>query len=144
MIYFRDSDIPLLINDLAAISGGAVFDVQIGTVAGVGIVDSEDQVFADSDTNPDRSGGIVMSITRITVQTSAFPSLAIDDAVILDGQTYSVRNRARKGDGALTEVYLGTPGNIYDGGFYTDIPGGIIDGGVFEIPPTGAIDGGSY
>jgi len=64
MIYFRDSDIPLLINDLAAIGGGAVFDVQIGGVAGVGIVDSEDQVFADNDQAPDRSGGIVMSARK--------------------------------------------------------------------------------
>jgi hypothetical protein len=101
VIYFGDSDIPALMADFGQ-------PVQIGEVTGVGIPDSEDEVFATSDL-PGR-GGVVISVSKITIQTSAFPDVAIDDPVIFDGQTYSVRECLRKGDGALTVILLGTAG----------------------------------
>lgn len=100
MIYFGDSDIPMMFADFG-------FPVQIGDVTGVGIPDSEDEVFQSGDI-PGR-GGVVLSVSQIRVQTSAFPSVAIDDPVVLFGQNYSVREALRKGDGALTTVLLGAP-----------------------------------
>lgn len=101
MIFFGDSDIPLMMAAFQA------RPVTIGSTTGVGLVDSEDQVYATSD-GPDR-GGVVISVSKITIQTSQFPDCKIDDPVFLDGLSYSVRERLRKHDGALTEILLGAP-----------------------------------
>jgi hypothetical protein len=98
MNYAFDSDIPLLMADFGV-------PVTIGGVTGVGIVDAQDELIQDQDQQ--YAGGVVIPMTKITIQTSAFPNARIDDEVILDGKNYSIRERLKRGDGATTEILLG-------------------------------------
>jgi hypothetical protein len=77
--------------------------ITVGGVAGVGIVDEEDQAFASDSSR----GNVVVPISKITVQTSAFPACEIDDPVSVRAQNYKIRLRLRIHDGALTELMLG-------------------------------------
>jgi hypothetical protein len=98
VIYFGDSDIPSMMEQFGV-------PITIGAVTGVGIPDSPEDVFPAGDL-PD-SGGVLISVTKISVQTSAFPDLAVNDPVVFDGREYTVREHQRKGDGAMTEILLG-------------------------------------
>lgn len=98
MNYFGDSDIPTLFRDFGR-------PVTIGGVAGVGIPDFNDELIETSD-GPDR-GKVVIKISAITIQTNQFPGCHIGDAVLFDAIAYTVRERLREGDGALTKILLG-------------------------------------
>jgi hypothetical protein len=102
MAYAFDSDISMMMN-VAEFAE----PVTIGGVDGVGIGDAQDELIEDSD-RPN-SGGVVLPLTKITIQTTAFANVRIDDAVVFRGRSYSVRERLRKGDGATTEILLGAP-----------------------------------
>jgi hypothetical protein len=97
--YFGDSDIPSMMAAFKAIP------ITVGVVTGIGLVDQNDEAVQTSDA-PDR-GIVVLPFSTVRVQTSAFPNCKIDDVVYLDGHTYSVRERKREGDGALTVIFLG-------------------------------------
>lgn len=134
MIPFGDSDIPTMFADM----GEPLF---VNNIAGIGLVDQEDQAF-DSDS---RKGIVVMAVTTVLVQTSAFPGIKIDDPVIMDGVNYTIRERLRIHDGAITKLFLGAAGNVFDGGAYTDTPGPVIGDALYNPGPTGApIDGEGF
>jgi hypothetical protein len=139
MIPFGDSDIPTM---FALKPGGFSDPIAVNNVMGAGIVDEEDQAFQTSD---GQRGLVTLPVTTVLLQTSAWPDIAIDDPVILDGADYTIRDRVRIHDGAITKILLGTPGNIYDGGFFTDTPGPEIGDALFTPAPTGApIDGEGF
>jgi hypothetical protein len=93
---FGDADIPALMRDM----GIAVI---VGGVAGVGLLDEADQLIVQ-DVN---RGQVVATATTLTIQTSAFPAVKIDDAVSVGGKTFTVRERLRESDGGLTKLLLG-------------------------------------
>src|ERR1700729_1799011 len=135
MIPFGDSDIPAMLADFGE-------PIAIGGVAGVGIVDKQDLTFQAAD---GQRGVVVLPVSSLIVQTSAWPGIEIDNDIIVRGSDYTIRNRERVDDGALTKLWLGTPSNIIDGGFFTDTPGPEIGDALFTPGPTDApIDGGGF
>lgn len=101
MEYFGDSDIPTLLRDFGR-------PVTIGEFEGVGIADIPEEMFDESDPVPGR-GGVNVKLTKLFIQTSAWPDVRIDSPVFWDGTSYSVRSRLPYGDGAMTEIELGAP-----------------------------------
>jgi hypothetical protein len=94
---FRDQDIPFLLADTGV-------PVVIGGVSGTGLLDENDQVLVS-----DRNGGeMLVPMTTVTVQSSAFPNMRIDTAVTVNGTNYTVRERLKTGDAALTKILLGS------------------------------------
>jgi hypothetical protein len=94
---FRDQDIPFLLQDTGV-------PVVVGGVSGVGLLDENDQVLVS-----DRNGGeVLVPMTTLTVQSSAFPSMRIDTAVTVNGTNYTIRERLKTGDAALTKILLGS------------------------------------
>jgi hypothetical protein len=94
---FRDQDIPFLLQDTGV-------PVVIGGVSGVGLLDENDQVLVS-----DRNGGeVLVPMTTLTVQSSAFPNMRIDTAVTVNGTNYTIRGRLKTGDAALTKILLGS------------------------------------
>lgn len=94
---FRDQDIPFLLLDTGV-------PVVVGGVSGVGLLDENDQVLVS-----DRNGGeVLVPMTTLTVQSSAFPSMRIDTAVTVNGTNYTIRERLKTGDAALTKILLGS------------------------------------
>jgi hypothetical protein len=98
--------------------------VTVGGVAGIGLLDEEDQILVQ-DVN---RGEVVATATTLTIQTSAFPSVAIDAAVVIGTRNFTVRERLREGDGGLTKLLLGSGPIVPPGG---PGPQNIIDGGTF-------------
>ena len=93
----RDQDIPFLLQDTGD-------PVVIGGVSGVGLLDENDQVLVS-----DRNGGeVLVPMTTLTVQSSAFPSMRIDTVVTVNGTNYTIRERLKTGDAALTKILLGS------------------------------------
>jgi hypothetical protein len=103
-ITFRDADVSALFADAARM--GLAVSVTIDGNTGVGIVDENDQVIV-SDGN---RGGVVGGVTTVTVQTSAFPadSLVADKAIVVDGVSYTIRQRLKESDAALTKILIGS------------------------------------
>jgi hypothetical protein len=93
---FGDSDIPTLLADMG-------LAVTIGGVAGKGLLDEEDQILVQDQ----QRGEVVVLGSTLTVQTSQFPAAAIGQAVVVNGKNFTVKNRWRIGDGALTKIWLG-------------------------------------
>jgi hypothetical protein len=93
---FRDADIPALLADMG-------IAIVVGGVSGTGLLDEADQILVQ-----DGSGGqVVVMATTVTIQTSAFPSAKIGDAVSIGSKNFTVRERLRIGDGGLTKLLLG-------------------------------------
>jgi hypothetical protein len=114
---FGDADIPALLAD----TGVAV---TVGAVAGIGLLDEADEIIVQ-DVN---RGGVVMLASTLTVQTSAFPTVKIGDAVVIGTANFTVRERLREGDGGLTKLLLGSGPVVPQGGA---APNNVIDGGTF-------------
>lgn len=134
MLPYGDSDIPTMFADM----GETLF---INGVQGIGLVDRPEQAFAQDG----KRAPVIMAVTGALIQTSAFPGIAIDDPVILDGVNYTIADRQRIHDGALTQLFFGVGGNDYDGGAYTDTPGPVIGDALYNPAPTGApIDGEGF
>ena len=94
---FGDSDVPALFADMGV-------PITVGGVAGLGLVDDADQILVQ-DVN---RGQVVVLATTVTVQTSAFPTAKIGDVVaIVGGASFTIRERLRVGDGALTKLLPG-------------------------------------
>jgi hypothetical protein len=94
---WNDTDIPAMI----AATGGV--PCTIGGVAGICLFDLNDSILIQ-DSN---RGQVVMGQPMLTVQTSAFSTLDIDSPVTVDGKNYKVRERLRRGDSGLTNLFLG-------------------------------------
>jgi hypothetical protein len=98
---FFEADLPFLIADTGV-------PVTVGGVDGVGIVSYADQVLVqDPATSESFRGQVVVLVTTLTVQTSAFPLAKIGDAVVIDGQNFTVRERLRDSHGGVTKLLLG-------------------------------------
>ena len=95
---WNDTDIPAMI----AATGGV--PCTIGGVAGMCLFDLNDAILVQESGN---RGQVVMGQPMLTVQTSAFPNLDIDTPVSVDGKNYTVRERLRRGDSGLTNLFLG-------------------------------------
>jgi hypothetical protein len=93
---FGDSDIPALLADMG-------IAITVGGVVGRGLLDEADEIVVQDS----ERGQVVMLATTVTIQTSAFPAAAIDDAVVIGAKNFTVRNRLRIGDGGLTKLVLG-------------------------------------
>ena len=123
-IVFRDGDIDGIFRDLAA-KGGAV-PISINAVAGVGIVDENDQVVI---VNNGR-GEVVGGVHTVTVQTSKYPGIREGMQIIVDGIVASVRQKLREGDSGLTKILIGNAAGVTIQP--PDPPQeGIISGGTF-------------
>jgi hypothetical protein len=102
---FGDSDIPALMADMG-------IAITVGGVAGVGLLDEADQILV----HDDQRGEVTATATTLTIQSSAFPAAAVDQAVVTwltqvrTGPTknFTVRERLRESDGGLTKLLLGS------------------------------------
>jgi hypothetical protein len=93
---FGDADIPALMADMG-------IAITVGGVSGVGLLDEADQILV----HDDQRGEVVATATTLTVQSSAFPSCKIGDAVVVNAKNFTVRERLRESDGGLTKLLLG-------------------------------------
>lgn len=95
---FGDTDIPALLADFGV-------DIEVGgitTKALLDIVDEEMQLQAIP------SGPVVGKGIAFTFQTSALPAVDVGQALTSELKTYTIRQRMRIGDGALTIVRCST------------------------------------
>lgn len=95
--FYRDVDIAGMLNEFSV-------PVLLEGVTANGIVDYSDAVtFRDNGI-----GGVINKAITVSVQTSAFPSLALSNAtglpVTVDGVAYTIRERLQQGDGAITHL----------------------------------------
>ena len=95
--FYGDSEIAGMLNDFGV---SVVFE----GVTGKGLVDYSDAVtFRENGI-----AGVINKAITVTLQTSAFTSLAAMNAVgktiMVDGVSYTVRERLQQSDGALTHV----------------------------------------
>jgi hypothetical protein len=122
---FGDADIPTL---LAAMG----IPITVGGVAGVGLLDEADEVLVQDA----ERGQVVALMTTLTVRTTDFPAAAIDQAVAVGSRNFTIRDRARIGDGGLTKLMLslvtvasyqtsGAPQFAFADG---EVPAGAVDG----------------
>ena len=79
--------------------------ITIGSVAGIGVVEKDDQILV---ADPSGNGQVVVRVSSVTIQSSAFPLVAIGSPITVDGVNYTVRERLAMGDGGLTKLLLGT------------------------------------
>lgn len=77
--------------------------ITVGGVSGVGLLDEADEILV----HDDQRGQVVVLATTLTIQTSAFSSCAIGQAVVANGKNFTVRDRLREQDGGLTKLLLG-------------------------------------
>ncbi|NMV37240.1 head-tail joining protein [Ralstonia insidiosa] len=96
--FYRDADIPAMLADFGV---PVAFD---GITDQKGIVD-----YVDSVTLKENGiAGVVNKAITVQLQTSAFPSLvannAIQKRIVVDGVTYTVRDRLQQTDGAMTHL----------------------------------------
>lgn len=94
---FGDLDIPVLMADMGVVC-------TVGGVAGIGLLDEADEILIQDAMR----GQVVVTMTTLTVRTSAFPAVAIDAAVVIGSRNFTVRERMRVGDGGTTKLLLGT------------------------------------
>jgi|SRR5579872_4438458 len=118
---FGDSDIPALMADMG-------IAITVGGVSGIGLLDEADEVLVQDATR----GQIVVMMSTLTVRTTDFPNAAIGQAVQAGATFFTVRERVRMGDGALTKLLLGNSSLTDDGGtFAAPGIGPNLDGGTF-------------
>lgn len=95
--FFADSDIPAMLADFGVV---VVFD----GITAKGVVDYVDAVTLQQN----GIAGVTNKAITVMLQTSAFPSLAGNNAVgkpiTVDGVPYTVRERLQQSDGAITHL----------------------------------------
>jgi hypothetical protein len=96
---WQDGDIPTLISA----TGGV--PCTIDGIAGIALMDWNDELF----TGDPARGQVIVGAPMLTIQTSAFPNVKVDSVVVIDGNTWTVRERLKYGDGGTTKLYLGPP-----------------------------------
>jgi hypothetical protein len=96
--FYRDADLPAMLADFGV---PVVFD---GITDQKGIVDYVDNVTLKEN----GIAGVVNKAITVMLQTSAFPSLASNNAIqkpiTVDGVTYTIRDRLQQTDGAMTHL----------------------------------------
>jgi hypothetical protein len=101
-ISFRDADVAAIFADAKKM--GLAVPVKINNVDGVGFVDENDQIIVSDG----QRGEVVGGVHTVTVQTSAFPAISQDMPIDVDGVTYTIRQKLKEGDAALTKILLGS------------------------------------
>jgi hypothetical protein len=96
-IAFRDGDVAALFADTGV-------TININGTPGLGLVDENDQIVV---TNAGR-GEVVAGVHTVTVQTSKFPPITNGQSIVVDGVNYTVRQKLKEGDAALTKILLGS------------------------------------
>jgi hypothetical protein len=96
-IAFRDGDVAALFADMGV-------PVTINGTLGLGLVDENDSIVV---TNNGR-GEVITGVHTVTIQTSKFSPITNGMPIIVDSVTYSVRQRLKEGDAALTKILLGS------------------------------------
>jgi hypothetical protein len=89
-----DADIEVMLGDFGV-------PMTFGAYTGKCLVDLADQEMVPTIT------GALVEVRIGTIRTAAFPGLAVGSTVVVDGTTYTVRDRKRVGDGRLTIIALG-------------------------------------
>lgn len=96
-IAFRDGDVAALFKDTGV-------PVTIGGTPGLAIVIENDQVIVSNNGR----GEVVGGAHTITVQASKFPSITNGMTVVVDGVTYTIRQRVAETDAAQAKFLLGS------------------------------------
>ncbi|MGH9716408.1 MAG: head-tail joining protein [Candidatus Acidiferrales bacterium] len=94
---FGDADVAYLLADMG-------IAITVGGVNGIGLLDEADEVLVQ---DADR-GQVVVLMDTLTVRTTDFPNAAIGQTVAIGSKNFTVRERLRTGDGALTKLLLGS------------------------------------
>jgi hypothetical protein len=94
---WQDGDIPTLLSATGAVP------CTIDGVAGIALMDWVDDLMTG---DPARAQ-VIVGAPMLTIQTSAFPTVKVDSVVVIDGKTYTVRERLKYGDGGTTKLFLG-------------------------------------
>lgn len=95
MAYFRVADIPGLLADFGV-------DVVLGATTVKGLVDDGEELMLEGEA----SVALQQGQKSVIVQTGALPGLQVGSAVTVDGQSHTVRERRKIGDGALTRLLV--------------------------------------
>ena len=127
---FGDADIPAMLADMGV-------RASVGGVSGIGLFEEADQILVQDETR----GQVVVKVSTLTIRTSDFPSVAIGSAVVVGTVNFTVRERLREGDGALTKLLLGYGPVAPSVGEPTQ---NTIDGGTFTGPDSPDLDGGTF
>lgn len=96
-IAFRDGDVDFLFKDMGV-------PITINGISGLGLVDENDQIVV-SDAG---RGEVVGGVHTVTVQTSKFPPITNGLPIVVDSVSYTVRQKLKEGDAALTKILLGS------------------------------------
>jgi hypothetical protein len=96
---WQDGDIPTLLQATGAVP------CTIDGVAGIALMDWNDELLTG---DPARAQ-VIIGQPMLTIQTSAFPAVKVDSVVVIDGKSYTVRERLKYGDGGTTKLFLGPP-----------------------------------
>lgn len=96
MAFWMEDDIDAMLEGLGGVS------VVHGSETGQGLLDVHDEELLRNGQDP----GLIGKVVSVLVKTASFPTLAMDDLVIVDGKQYSVRDRLRIDDGAMTRLLL--------------------------------------
>jgi hypothetical protein len=98
--------------------------ITIGGVAGIGLFDEQGQVIVQDG----ERGEVIVLVPTLRVQTSAWPNVEVDQAVVIGSKNFTIRKRLPEGDGGLTVLQLGSGPVPAPGG---SGPQNVIDGGSF-------------
>jgi hypothetical protein len=96
---WQDGDIPTLLQGTGAVP------CTIDGVDGIALMDWNDELLTG---DPARAQ-VIIGQPMLTIQTSAFPAVKVDSVVVIDGKSYTVRERLKYGDGGTTKLFLGPP-----------------------------------
>lgn len=96
MAFWMEDDIDAMLEGLGGVS------VVHGTETGQGLLDVHDEELLRNGNDP----GLIGKVVTVLVKTAAFPTIAIDAQVTVDGKQYSVRDRLKIDDGAMTRLLL--------------------------------------
>ena len=95
MSFWQEQDIDTMLSGLGSV------DVVHGTETGKGLLDSYDEEVLQ---RGDR--GSLGAVSSLLVRTTAFPTLTGGSPITVDGAPFTVRDRLRVDDGALTRLLL--------------------------------------
>jgi hypothetical protein len=111
-IAFRDADVGPMFKDMGV-------PVIINGTPGLGLVDENDQIVVSNNGR----GEVVGGVHTVRVQASKFPPIKNGMQIIVDGLSYSIRQKlTEQGDAAIVKFVLGDASGI------TEV---IVDGGTF-------------
>lgn len=95
MTFWREADIDTMLAGLGGVP------VVHGLETGNGLLESFDEHLLEG-----QDTSLIGKVSALTVKTSAFPTLKVGEAVTVAGLPYTVTDRLRLEDGALTKLLL--------------------------------------